>query len=116
MKNRGPKPETRDVYVVHDPERSACKVGVSNNAEGRFTNLQTGSSVDLTLTHVEKVDYALGTKVERTARRILVENGRPKTREWIGRCDPDEAREAVKTAHEIERGRNHDLSSRSGKK
>lgn len=103
---KGPKPPTRDVYVIHDKERGACKIGVSNNAEERFRNLQTGSSVDLEITHIEKVPYNFGNKVERTARDLLVKSGHPKTREWIGRCSPDEAREAVITAHETERGRN----------
>ncbi|WP_316979808.1 GIY-YIG nuclease family protein [Shumkonia mesophila] len=100
------KPPTRDVYVIYDSERAACKIGVSNCAEQRFCNLQTGSSVDLELTHIEKVPYPLGTKVERTARKILTDLGHPKTREWIGRCFPDQARDAIVTAHEIERARN----------
>lgn len=100
------KPETRDVYAIYDPDRNACKIGVSNNAAGRLRDLQTGSSVDLELTHVEKVPYAKGTKVETRARKILVEAGHPKTREWIGRCEPQEAKEAIQTAAEIECNRN----------
>ena len=100
------KPETRDVYAIYDSERNACKIGVSNNAPDRLRNLQTGSSVDLELAHIKKVPYDKGTKVERLARKILVDAGHPKTREWIGRCEPQQAREAIDTAAEVECNRN----------
>lgn len=99
------KPDTRDVYALGDG-RGRAKIGVSNDAYKRKRNLQTGSADELNILHVEKTAYDLGTKVERRARAILTDAGKEKTREWIRDCSADEARDAIRTAHDIERGRN----------
>lgn len=104
MKPPREKPATRDVYVVGD-KRGRKKIGVSNDAERRLTNLQTGNGDDLTKVHVEKTAYHLGTKVERTARAILMTDHTHK-REWINNCSDEDAINAVRTAHEYHRGRN----------
>lgn len=105
MKKPYQKQDTRDVYALGD-ERGRVKIGVSNDAYKRKRNLQTGSADDFTMFHVEKTAYDLGTKVERRAHAILTDAGKKKKREWISGCSADEARDAIRTSHDIERGRN----------
>lgn len=98
-------PTHRDIYALADG-RGRVKVGSSNDIWQRMSNLQTGSADELRLAHAEKVERSISSKVERGAQKILKEGGRSGVREWINNVSDDEARDAIRTAHDNERGRN----------
>lgn len=71
-----------------------------------MSNLQTGCADELRLAHSEKVERSISSKVERGARKVLKDSGRSGVREWINDVSDDDARDAIRTAHDNERGRN----------
>lgn len=105
MKSTSDKPATRDVYALGD-QRGRIKIGVSNNYEKRFANLQTGNADNLRKVHAEATSYSIATKVEKTARAIL-SSDHSKVREWINNCSDEDAIGAIRLAHEYHRGRNN---------
>lgn len=72
----------------------------------RMSDLQTGTADNLRLIHSEKVEQSIAIKVERGARKLLSDAGKTGVREWRNDVSDDEARDAIRTAHDIERGRN----------
>lgn len=98
-------PSHRDVYALGDG-RDRVKIGVSNDIRKRISDLQTGTADSLRLIHSEKTERSIATKVERGARRMLSSAGKTGVREWSNNVSDDEARDAIRVAHDIERGRN----------
>jgi predicted GIY-YIG superfamily endonuclease len=95
------------VYVINNKDRNSCKIGRSNNPEGRLRTFKTGNDGNLILTYKLGVDRKNSPKVEALARRIAVKDlGKPKTREWLGRTTPEEAQRCIQQANDIIRGRN----------
>lgn len=82
------------------------KIGMSNEIRKRMSDLQTGTADKLRLLHSEKVERSIATKVERGARKILSSAGKTGVREWHNDVSDDEARDAIRVGHDIERGRN----------
>ena len=103
------------VYCVEVVGRKddVVKIGRSRDPEKRLRNLQTGSYDTLRLHHAEKVDRAISPKVEARARRDLENTPnafgekRHRTREMINHTKPDDCRDAIINAHNIERNRNY---------
>ncbi|GLR67623.1 hypothetical protein GCM10010909_23040 [Acidocella aquatica] len=95
----------RDIYALAD-DRGRVKIGSSNDVWKRKDNLQTGNADELRLVHAEKVERSIASKVERGARKILKDNGHSGVREWINDVPDDDARDAIRTAHDNQRGRN----------
>ncbi|QJR01481.1 GIY-YIG nuclease family protein [Sphingobium yanoikuyae] len=102
------------IYVLHNESRGSCKIGKANNPETRARNLQTGNEDTLSLAFTLGVDPRIASKVERKAREIAVYDlKKPKTREWLGRTNPEEAKECILVAHDIVRGQNWEQVSRA---
>jgi hypothetical protein len=98
-------PSHRDVYALGD-ERNRVKIGISNDIRKRMSDLQTGTADNLRLIHSEKAERSIATKVERGARKMLSDAGKTGVREWRNDVSDDEARDAIRVAHDNERGRN----------
>ena len=95
------------VYVLYNEDRGSCKIGKANDPDARARNLRTGSEDRLAITFRLSVDPLIASKVEVKARSLAETDLRkPRTREWLGRTTPDEARNCVELAHDIVRGRN----------
>ena len=100
------RPLVREVYAFHDVDRNATKIGSADDSMLRLKTFHTAHSRDLKVAHIEKVPREISNEVERTARKTLVEAGKPKTREWLAKCTGDEAKEAIIEAHIRVRGKN----------
>lgn len=100
-------PDLDYVYVVHNPDRNSCKIGRSRQPETRLKAFRTGNESDLKITFKLGMDRAISGEVEALARRIAQRDlKKPRTREWLGRTDPEEAKACVEQAHRTVVGRN----------
>ena len=100
------KPPThKDIYALRD-ERNRVKIGRSIDIRKRMSDLQTGNADNLRLVHSEKVETSIAAKVERGARKLLDGAGKTGVREWRNDVSDDEARDAIRTSSDVERGRN----------
>jgi hypothetical protein len=59
------------LYVIAGPDRSPVKLGFSAQPEKRVRQLQTGSSIVLSLYHIEKVDASRVKIAEKALHRLL---------------------------------------------
>ena len=101
-----PKPPThKDVYAIRD-EQNRVKIGRSNDIWKRLSDLQTGNADELRFVHSEKAELSIAARVERGARKMLDGLGKTGSREWRNDVSDEEARSAIRTSHDIERGRN----------
>ena len=98
-------PSHKDIYALRD-ERNRVKIGRSNDIWKRMSDLQTGNADNLRLVHSEKADRSIAAKVERGARKILDDAGKTGVREWRNDVSDDEARDAIRTSHDVVRGKN----------
>jgi len=100
-------PDQDYVYVVHNPDRNSCKIRRSRQPETRLKAFRTGNECDLKVTFKLGMDRAISSEVEALARRIAQQDlKKPRTREWLGRTDLEEAKACVEQAHRTVVGRN----------